>query len=50
MLWDLNTLDIDALLDDLMVSACDWARDYITYSKEVEKDDKQLCEGIGTSN
>lgn len=50
MLWDLNGLDMDAILNDVMVSACDWARDYINNSQEVEKSDKRLCDRIETTN
>ncbi|MBU7581311.1 MAG: hypothetical protein KAF91_00090 [Nostoc sp. TH1S01] len=37
--WDWN-------LDSLMVSACDWARDYLQNSADVEESDRHLCDGI----
>ncbi|MCC5664434.1 CHAT domain-containing protein [Nostoc sp. CHAB 5784] len=40
ILWDWD-------LDSLMVSACDWARDYLKNSQEVKKDDRKICDGIG---
>lgn len=39
-----------SFLDDVMVSACSWARDYIKNSQEVEKSDKHLCDRIETTN
>jgi WD40 repeat protein len=43
VLWNLQELQLDKLL----VSACDWVRDYLKNNPEVEEGDKHLCDGIG---
>jgi len=42
ILWHLDELT----LERLMVSACDWVGNYLKNSKEVEKADKDICNGI----
>ncbi|MCF2145756.1 CHAT domain-containing protein [Desmonostoc muscorum LEGE 12446] len=44
IIWDLDKLALDPLLDN----ACDWVRDYLKYSDEVQEEDKDLCNRIGT--
>lgn len=46
ILWDINHLNMDALLDSLMVSACNSAKDYLHNSQQVEESDRHLCDGI----
>jgi WD40 repeat protein len=43
ILWNLADLQLDKLL----VSACDWVRDYLKNNPDVEEGDKHLCDGIG---
>ncbi|MDZ8185312.1 MAG: CHAT domain-containing protein [Nostoc sp. ChiSLP02] len=43
MLWDFNGLDTERLLDELMVRACNWTKDYLKNSHEVEQEDRHLC-------
>jgi hypothetical protein len=40
ILWDWN-------LDSLMMNACNWARDYLQNSAEVEESDKHICDDFG---
>jgi WD40 repeat protein len=35
-------------LDILLVSSCDWVRDYLENNPNVSKSDKDLCDRIGT--
>ncbi|WP_217358227.1 WD40 repeat domain-containing protein, partial [Anabaena sp. UHCC 0187] len=42
ILWNLDNLTLDPLL----VSACDWVKDYLKNSDGVEKDDRILCDRI----
>ncbi|MTJ13237.1 hypothetical protein FJR11_11680 [Anabaena sp. UHCC 0187] len=41
-MWNLDNLTLDPLL----VSACDWVKDYLKNSDGVEKDDRILCDRI----
>ncbi|MHC5725384.1 MAG: WD40 repeat domain-containing protein, partial [Nostoc sp.] len=41
ILWNLN-------LDHLLVRGCDWVGDYLKHNRNLEKDDRLLCEGITT--
>ena len=41
ILWNLD-------FDDLLVRSCNWMRPYLQNNPNVSKDDKQLCDGIGT--
>jgi len=41
-LWDFDDID----LDELLVSGCDWIKDYLAYSSEVQPSDRTLCDGI----
>ncbi len=43
ILWNLADLQ----LDELMVNACDWVRDYLKNNPDVEEGDRYLCDGIG---
>ncbi len=43
ILWKLADLQ----LDKLMMSGCDWVRDYLKNNPEVEEGDRTLCDGIG---
>jgi hypothetical protein len=43
IVWNLADLQ----LDTLMVSACDWVRDYLKNNSEVAEGDKHLCDSIG---
>ncbi|MDZ8189931.1 MAG: CHAT domain-containing protein [Nostoc sp. ChiSLP02] len=45
LIWDLDRLALNPLLD----SACNWARNYLTYNQDIPEDDKHLCDGIGTT-
>ncbi|WP_254173075.1 hypothetical protein [Planktothrix pseudagardhii] len=38
-LWHLD-------LDQLMVSACEWMKDYLENSSSVSEEDRCLCEGV----
>jgi WD40 repeat protein len=42
VLWNLQELQLDKLL----VSACDWVRDYLKNNPDVAEGDKYLCDGI----
>jgi WD40 repeat protein len=46
VLWNLQELQLDKLL----VSACDWVRDYLKNNPDVAEGDKYLCDGIGKSD
>ncbi|WP_181374050.1 WD40 repeat domain-containing protein [Nostoc commune] len=46
ILWDINHLNMDELLDSLMVSACNSAKDYLLNSQQVEESDRHLCDSI----
>ena len=43
ILWELD----QALTLDLLAYGCDWIRDYLRTSAEVEERDRTLCDGIG---
>jgi WD40 repeat protein len=46
ILWDLaKVLQIDEL-----EYACNWAKDYLTYSQEVEEGDRHICDDVGSLN
>ncbi|MBW4625721.1 MAG: PD40 domain-containing protein [Brasilonema octagenarum HA4186-MV1] len=45
IVWDLDKFALDPLLD----SACDWTRNYLKNSQEVQEEDRHLCDGIGTN-
>jgi len=45
VVWDLDRLALDPLLNN----ACDWTRNYLTYSQDISENDKHLCDGIGTA-
>ncbi|MFN6562362.1 MAG: eIF2A-related protein [Nostoc sp. ChiSLP01] len=45
VVWDLDRLALNPLLNN----ACDWTRNYLTYSQDISEDDKHLCDGIGTA-
>ncbi|MCC5639230.1 CHAT domain-containing protein [Nostoc sp. CHAB 5844] len=44
-LWDFD----DISLDELLVSGCDWVKDYLANSTEVQPSDRNLCDGISLS-
>ena len=46
-LWNLGT---DWGLSDLMGRSCDWVRVYLENNINVSKEDRPLCDGIGTKN
>ncbi|MGK7877808.1 MAG: TIR domain-containing protein [Xenococcaceae cyanobacterium] len=50
ILWNLDLEKLASLhnltLNDLMGKACDWVGDYLKHNPDVEKSDKQLCDGI----
>jgi WD40 repeat protein len=44
ILWDLaKVLQLDEL-----EYACNWVKDYLTYSQEVEEDDRDICDHVGS--
>jgi hypothetical protein len=43
ILWN---LDLDLDLDQLVVYACDWVRDYLKNNSKVEKNNRTLCDDI----
>jgi WD40 repeat protein len=45
ILWN---LDLDLDLDQLVVYACDWVRDYLKNNSKVEKNNRTLCDDIPT--
>ncbi|MEH1824199.1 MAG: CHAT domain-containing protein [Nostoc sp.] len=45
IIWDLDQIALAPLLN----SACNWTRNYLTYSQNIPEGDKHLCDGIGTS-
>jgi WD40 repeat protein len=44
MLWEVNQ---QLNLDELLNKGCDWVRDYLKNNANVEKSDRNLCDGIG---
>ncbi|WP_369800417.1 hypothetical protein [Microcystis panniformis] len=49
-LWNVET-DWDLWdLDALMGRSCDWVRVYLENNINVSKEDRPLCDGIGTKN
>jgi len=44
VLWNLNDLQLNKLMRD----ACSWVGDYLKYN--AQKDERNLCDGIGTQN
>ncbi|MEH2053289.1 nSTAND1 domain-containing NTPase [Nostoc sp.] len=45
IIWDLDQIALAPLLN----SACNWTRNYLTYSQNIPEGDKHLCDGIGTA-
>ena len=44
-----NTIRLWSLdLDEVMSRGCDWARDYLTNNPNVSKEDRKICDGIGS--
>jgi WD40 repeat protein len=44
IVWKLEDLQFNKLLQN----ACSWVGDYLKYNSELDKSDKQLCDGIGS--
>ncbi|WP_442948045.1 WD40 repeat domain-containing protein [Nostoc sp.] len=42
ILWDINHLNMDALLDNVMATACNSAKDYLHNSQQVEESDGSI--------
>ena len=36
--------------DELLARQCDWVRDYLENSLNIEERDRHLCDGIGNTN
>ncbi|MEH2113502.1 nSTAND1 domain-containing NTPase [Nostoc sp.] len=45
IIWDLDQIALAPLLNN----ACNWTRNYLTYSQNRPEGDKHLCDGIGTA-
>lgn len=43
IIWDVTRI---LTLDELLVQACDWGKDYLTNNNNIREEDKSICDGI----
>ena len=47
-LWKIDRSKWNLSLEELLVRACEWLRDYLKTNPNVSESDRHLCDGIGT--